>query len=180
MNCVRYPRFILAILLTAQTPYLLRAQQAPVGWHVVYAVDSTGVRTLGDKSTLLAAVRAGQPVRVGWGVTFKLPDSTTSGIEHVADAAFLAIHRGEVFAQISPILGQQPSAKEPVITFRNRNDQLWYALIDTTGRLRGYFTGRLYSTREGADKGPSSEQTLRTATFWYVQGTTHEGPARLY
>ena len=59
MNSGRYASFILAMLLTAQTPRVVRAQQAPVGWHVAYAVDSTGTRTLGDKSALLAAVCRG-------------------------------------------------------------------------------------------------------------------------
>ena len=164
-------RSIPALVLLALAPTSSRAQQqTPVGWHLVYAVDSTGVRTLGDKATLLAAVRSGQPVRVAWALTFKLPDSTTGRIEHFAQATFLTIHKGELFAQIAPIMGQRPSAREPVIAFRNKDDELWYAMLDTTGRLRGYFTGGFMNVPgQGASKSPGNEQTTRTATFWYVQ-----------
>jgi hypothetical protein len=135
----------------------------------VYAADSTGARTAGDKAELLAAVRAGQPVRIGWAVTYKLPDSTMSRIEHVAEATFLTIHKGEVFAQIAPIIGQRPSATEAVIGFRGKNGELWYAMLDTTGRLRGFFAGEYYSSSQGVDKTSSREQVTRTATSWYVQ-----------
>lgn len=146
------------------------AQQQPdsSGWRLVYAVDSLGNRTQGDKPALLAAVRAGLPVRVGFGVAWKLPDGTSGGVEHVADAAFLTIHHGEVFAQVRPILGQTPAAREPDITLRAQGDRLWYALLDTTGRLQGYFTG------------DSTSRTTRVATFWYVPGHGAAGPSRLY
>lgn len=160
--------FTLAALLAVSPPPSPAQQQNPVGWHLVYAADSTGARTFGEKASLLAAVRSGQPVRVGWGVTWKLADGTVGGVEHVGQAVFLTIHQGEVFAQLPPILGQTPNAREPVITLRTDGDHLWYALLDTTGRLRGYFTGG------------SEQQTVRTATYWYVGGTSPAGPARLY
>ena len=165
----RIPLFIPAGLLAASMVHAQVSQQQPVGWHLVYAADSTGARTAGDKAALLAAVRAGQPVRLGWAITYRLPDSTTSTIEHFAEARFLTIHKGEVFAQIAPIIGQRPSAREAVIAFRGKNGELWYAMLDTTGRLRGFFAGEFYSTSQGADKTESHEQTSRTATFWYVQ-----------
>ena len=119
----------------------------------------------------MAAVRSGQPVRVGWGIAWRLPDGTAGGVEHVAEAAFLTIHRGEVFAQMPPMLGQTPNAQEPLIAFRTEGDRLWYALLDTTGQLRGYFTGG------------SEQRTTRTATYWYVPGAgqgTPGTPGRLY
>lgn len=143
-------------------------QPGPSGWRLVYAVDSLGSRTQGDKPALLAAVRAGLPVRVGFGIAWKLRDGTSGGVEHVADAAFLTIHHGEVFAQLRPILGQTPAAREPDITLRTPGDQLWYALLDTTGRLQGYFSG------------DSTSRTTRVATFWYVPGQGAAGPSRLY
>ena len=79
-----------------------------------------------------------------------------------------------------PILGQNPAAREPAITFQTDGDQLWYALLDTTGRLRGYFTGGLFTTGDGVRKDSGEGRTTRTATFWYVAGDGREGPARLY
>jgi hypothetical protein len=147
---------------------LAAQQQAVPAWQLVYAVDSTGTPTFGEKAQLLAAVRAGLPVRIGWGIPYRLPDGTSGGIEHVAEAAFLTIHHGEVFAQIAPILGQAPSAREPVVTFRTEGNRLWYALLDTTGRLHHYFTG-------GAEA-----QTTRTPTHWYVAGSAGTNQRRLY
>jgi hypothetical protein len=145
----------------------LEAQQPQ--WHLIYAVDSLGQRLSGDKNQLLTAVRAGQPVRVGFGVSWRLPDGTPGGVEHVAEASFLTIHHGEVFAQLPPILGQAPNGREPVISFQTDGDRLWYALLDTTGRLLGYFTGE----REKA-------RTTRTATYWFVSGSAGNSPSRLY
>ena len=92
-------------------PPLINCEFRLPGWRLVYAVDSTGARLSGDKAVLLAAVRSGQPIRVGWGVAWKLPDGTAGGVEHVAEAAFLTIHQGEVFAQMPPMLGQTPKAR---------------------------------------------------------------------
>lgn len=161
-------RFPIVLALLGLAPRSLASQQqAAPGWRLVYAVDSMGIRTHGEKSQLIAAVRAGLPVRVGFGVVWKLPDGTVGGVEHVAEAAFLTIHHDEVFAQLSPILGQTPAPRDPVVTLRT-DDRVWYALLDTTGRLHGYFTGSLES------------RTSRTATYWYAPDVASTGPSRLY
>ena len=159
---------LFALLFGAQYQTADAQQGGSSGWRLIYAVDSTGARVSGDKAQVLAAVRGGQPIRVGWGVSWKLPDGTVGGVEHVAEAAFVTIHRGEVFAQMPAILGQTPAAQEASITFRTEGDHLWYALLDTTGRLRGYFTGG------------SAQSTTPTATYWYTQGGASGAPARLY
>lgn len=160
---------LLACLATTALAGPLAAQQTPPpGWQLALAVDTAGSPTFGDKAKLLDAVRAGLPVRVGWGIAWRLPDGTAGGLEHVAEAAFLTIHHGEVFAQIAPILGQAPAAREPVVTFRTEGDRLWYALLDTTGRLHHYFTGG------------TEAQTTRTPTHWYVAGSAGTSPRRLY
>ena len=157
------------VALLAIVPRQSIAQQtSPSTWHLVYAVDSTGQTTYGEKARLLAAVRSGEPVRVGWGVAWKLPDGTVGGVEHVGQAAFVTIHHGEVFAQMPPMLGQTPNAREAIISFRTDGDRVWYALLDTTGRLRGYFTG-------GAE-----QRVTRSATYWYVPGPGDGAPSRLY
>lgn len=159
---------LLAVPLATAVSPALAQQQAPAGWRMVYAVDSAGKPTFGQKQDLLAAVRAGLPIRVGWGITWRLSDGTAGGVEHVAEATFLTIHQDEVFAQIAPILGQAPDARSPAITLGIGGDRLWYALLDTTGRLQGQFTGA------------GEADSFRTGTTWYVQGVPGQGPARLY
>ena len=162
-------RFVAVVVASVSIAQVSRAQQPPpTGWRMVYAVDTTGKATFGQKQELLAAVRAGLPIRVGWGITWRLQDGTAGGVEHVADALFLTIHRDEVFAQIAPILGQAPDARRPAITLGIGGDRQWFALLDTTGRLQGQFTGA------------GEAEDFRAATTWYVQGVGGQGPARLY
>ena len=166
MSLVR--RVIFAVVIGACPARLTAQQPSPAGWQLVYAVDSVGQRSFGEKERLLTAVRSGQPVRVGFGVSWRLADGTPGGVEHVADAAFVSIYRDEVFAQLAPIMGQTPAAREPTISFRTQETGLWYALLDTTGRLQGYFAG-------GA-----KPQITRVATYWYVAGLGADSPKRLY
>ena len=159
---------ILAAAHAIGAPLLAQGEAQPA-WRLVFAVDSTGNPTFGEKTQLIAAVRAGLPVRVGWGIAWRLPDGTVGGLEHVAEATFLTIHQGEVFAQIAPILGQAPSAREPRVTFRiEGGNRLWYALLDTTGRLHHYFTGG------------SEAQTTRAPVSWFTAGPAGASPRRLY
>jgi hypothetical protein len=126
-------------------------------WRLVFATDTAGRPSNGEKADLLRAVRAGQPIRVGWQLPFRLPDGAAGLLEHTASASFLTIHHGEVFAQLAPILGQTPSAREPVVRLRTDPALLWYGLLDTRGWLAGYFMG--------GDTVPP----IRVATFWYAQ-----------
>jgi hypothetical protein len=128
-------------------------------WQLLYATDSAGHPTRGEKAALVGAVRSGQPIRVGWKVPWRLADGTSGMLEHAASASFLTIHHGEVFAQLAPILGQAPVAREPRVTLRTANPQLWYGLVGTTGELRGYFMGG------------DSATTVRVATEWYAPRT---------
>ncbi|MEP6763570.1 MAG: hypothetical protein ABJB66_04620 [Gemmatimonadaceae bacterium] len=166
-------RFHLLPLITAVlcvvAPHRLLAQQASPGWHLVYATDSTGARVSGDKATLLAAVRAGQPVRVGWSTVIKLGGDTTEMVESVAQAALLTIYRNEVFAQMPPIMDQKISDREAVVTLSGQGSEgpAWRnLLLDTTGHFRE-------SRAIGRDHNRS------TAVYWYVQGTAEQGPDRL-
>ena len=146
-----------SLLLSASVPGLAAQTSGVPEWRLVFAVDSAGRPIGGAKDTLLAAVRTGQPVRVGWSIAWRASNGTTGHLEHAAEAAFLTIHHGELFAQLRPILGQTPSSQGPLIALRPEVGRLWYALLDTTGRLAGYFTG------------DSTTTTTRVGTHWYVQ-----------
>ncbi len=136
---VRWPVGVSALVLALATSGGgVQAQDAAGShWRLVFAVDSTGAATHGDKEALLESVRAGLPVRVGWRVTWRLQDGRTGGVEHVADAGFLTIYQGEVFAQLAPIVRQRPSLDAPDITLIP--SETWVGVLDSTGRLRGTF-----------------------------------------
>ncbi|MBI3792033.1 MAG: hypothetical protein HY275_14305 [Gemmatimonadetes bacterium] len=138
------------------------------GWRLVYATDSAGRVSAGDKAALLRAVRAGLPVRVGFAISWRAKDGSQDGVEHVADARFLTIHRDEVSAQLAPILGQAPAEGAPDVALMTTGDRLWYALVDSRGRLQGYFTGG------------GAVTSLTVATHWFVAGTPASPAGTLY
>lgn len=138
-----------------QTPVVM--QETP--WKLVYAHNAQGKTTLGNKKHLVHAVRNGFPVRVGWGVVFR---SKTSGIEHVTDAKFLSIYKGEVFGQVEPIIRQRPFRDQAGIKLDSVQLRTWRAIFGTTGEMR---------TAGKGSKGGYS----RRAMYWYVKAT----PAQL-
>jgi hypothetical protein len=161
--------FVTAAIATLGAPSGGSAQTAAAppdsgaSWHLVYATDQLGAPTFGTKDALLRAVRAGQPIRVGWQVAWRQGDGRSGVLEHVAGASFLTIHEGEVFAQLAPILGQVPSSREPVVELMVTPAREWYGLLDTRGWLRGHFVG------------VDSATSHRVPMQWYAMGAV--GPA---
>ncbi|HAS44088.1 MAG TPA: hypothetical protein DCS93_26660 [Microscillaceae bacterium] len=138
-----------------------QAHQTPIvvedtPWRLVYAHDAQGKATRGNKTHLINAVRNGFPVRVGWGVNFR---SGSGGIEHVTDAKFLSIHRGEVFGQVEPIIRQRPFPDKPGIRLDAEKLRTWRAIFGTTGETRT------------AGKGSSKEGYSRRPMYWYVKAS---------
>ncbi|MEO1037349.1 MAG: hypothetical protein AAFX44_17465 [Pseudomonadota bacterium] len=122
----------LAIVLVTGCAGISETKNTDSGsWHTVFAHDSNGAATQGSKQALVDAVRAGKPIRVYW---------AGRRVEHVADAFFLTILGGEVFAQIETIQGQAPSDDPPAIEFR---DNQWRTILSTNGdRALTWFTTR--------------------------------------
>ncbi|OEK05094.1 hypothetical protein [Roseivirga misakiensis] len=114
-------------------------------WKLVYKHDAEGNKVTGDKQLLIDAVRAGLPVRVGFGGRSKV-DSTRS-VEHMADAKFLTILDGEeVFAQIDRILGQQPIRSDGEMKLRFRDANQWVKIAGTNGYSTGLMVDYLADT----------------------------------
>jgi hypothetical protein len=110
--------------------------------------------TKGSKSALLQAIRNGQQVRVGFGLDFDgdgKPD-----LEHFADAMFISVYQGEVFAQLAPIQEQRPKAGVPEIRLATPRHP-WTGMLDTTGRLLGWFPEEV----------PSEHRVIG---WWFVSG----------
>ncbi|MEL6371605.1 MAG: hypothetical protein AAFY84_01200 [Pseudomonadota bacterium] len=115
------------------------------GWELVYANDAEGNEVEGNKDDLIRAVRDGQPVRVYFG---------GGRVEHVADAQFLTVFEGEVFAQIEAIDAQRPMTEPARIEFRDPGQE-WRAITGTNGT----WTTRM----DGADP-----RQARAAFRWFV------------
>ena len=142
-------------------------------WELVYRAGKNGEPMAGSKDRLIEAVRLGYPVRIGWGVSWTLPSGAAGGIEHVADAGFLSIYQGHVFAQISPIRVQRPDPAAPAIRFRKEDNGEWRAQFSTTGTLHSYMAPT------------DTLATQQVETYWYVNLPAEKAkgaaaPARLY
>ena len=116
-------------------------------WILVYENDREGNAVQGSKEDLIQYVYDGKPVRVV---------AIGRRIAHSADAQFLSVFEGEVFAQITPINSQRPDVDPPRIFFREPG-QKWRAIFGTNGFFTAYMDG-------------SEEPNVRTSPAkWYVQ-----------
>jgi len=116
------------------------ANQVNPNWRLVYAHDAAGKTLEGSKADLIDAVQTGKPIRV-----------YTAGrtVQHSADALFLTIFEGEVFAQIHPIESQQPISNPPRMLFRQAG-QKWRMIIGTNGSVSALMDGNEPNQRTGS------------------------------
>mgnify|MGYP001796492818 CR=1 FL=1 len=122
-------------------------------WEIAYRNDGDGATLDGSKTELINAVRKGYPIRIGWG---------GSRVEHFADASFLTIFEGEVFAQIHTIVGQQPLISGDSVKIRFRMQNHWTKLAGTNGYSTGFMTDYFKDSLTGG--GVDRYNT----TTWYV------------
>lgn len=94
-------------------------------------VNVDGVVEAGSKIALQQAVMQGHSLRVGW----RLDDQQGDPVMiHWADAGFLSLFEGEVFAQMQPIHRQVPQRGHARINLSSEL-QHWTGLIGTNGLL---------------------------------------------
>jgi len=133
------------------------------GWQKVLVNDANGEVIFGDKQKLVDAVRLGYSVRIGFG---------GKPIEHFADAKFLTvvdgnIIKGEVFAQISTIVGQMPTMEQDSFKMRFRTWNHWTKMAGTNGYATAFMTDYQQDTLVGG-----GNDRYRT-TAWYVNYPCH-------
>ncbi len=127
------------VLLNACVTTVGGEQPGDSSWRVVYANDANGEPVSGSKAALIDAVRAGKPIRV-----------YTAGrrIEHAADAQFLSIFEGEVFAQLTPIESQRPQLEPLGMLFREPGVK-WRSIVGSNGFVTAYMDGNEPNVRTG-------------------------------
>lgn len=126
---------LVALLITLPATPLL-AQEPATCSQVLYETgfDKRAVR--GTKQALIAAVERGDPIRIGW--FLDVNNDGTGDVSHWADAQFLSVFEGEVFAQLSAIMEQTPvrgRAKMRLGIFARD----WRGLFGSDGSLQGRF-----------------------------------------
>jgi hypothetical protein len=129
---------------------LLFSSSISAQWELVYENDAAGQRLAGSKANLIAAVRSGKEIRVGWVLQRK--DNRLRKVEHVAAAKFLTVMSDKhVFAQIDPIVGQTPIYADSIIRLKENLE--WSFIASTTGEqesmMRQVVTGEIVGHRIG-------------------------------
>lgn len=127
-------------------------------WRLLFANGPDGERLEGERSDLVAAIRRGSPVRVGWG---EGAEGGSWSVEEYANATFVNVMGGEqVVAQIEPAMLQthytdaaKARLRTPILD--------WQAIIATDGRFDAVVT-----EREGGAVVRELDQ--RYAAFWYA------------
>lgn len=107
-------------------------------WTLVYKHDKQGEVISGDKQQLIAAIRSGASIRIGWGRA--APDGRS--VEHTAIPEFLTItDESEVFLQIPEHIAQTSYWNNDLQDF-NSPQEVWKGLFSTTGRFMAVWYNR--------------------------------------
>ncbi len=148
------------LLLVILSLAACQTHKSKSGWQKVYKNDKNGQAVFGDKSKLFEAVRLGYPIRIGWG---------GNRVEHTADAQFMTILDGkEVFAQITPIVGQAPTLRGDSLRIRFRINNHWTKIAGTNGYSTALMTDYLNDSIVGGG------DDRYAATTWYVLYPEHD------
>ena len=127
-------RFALAAALTAcalPATALAAQPEACPGRHLA-TIEADGGVSSGTREAVVAAARAGLPLRVGW----QIGPADKPDLEHWQDARFITIFEGQVFAQIGDIhhqFGKRGKAQVDI----GKAYSIWNASIGTDGRMMG-------------------------------------------
>lgn len=140
-------------------------------YTVVYQADRNGDTQSGDLSDLLAYVQQGNPIRIGYELVASFQDSTWV-ITHWADAGFITILGGHVFAQISGINSQGTSfdKSQPGVFLTNDGPNSWVAIIGTEGTLRSKFPIAEWMKGIPEEEIKAMEK-MKVKTYWAVMKT---------
>ncbi|MEL6923761.1 MAG: hypothetical protein AAFO94_06905 [Bacteroidota bacterium] len=152
---------LLTLVLVISILAACQPSPSPAGWQLVFRNDENGKVRYGDKSKLVDAVRRGYSIRVGWGG--HRPGEPGISVEHVADAQFLTITNAkEVFAQITPIIGQRPDLTIDTTSITFRQNIHWTIMMGTNGFSDRLNVDYLADTIAGHRSRPLE-------TSWYVE-----------
>lgn len=161
-------KFINLIVLLACTIIIMscihstesRYQPIPK-WTLIYKNSFDGESLYGSKKELIYSLRAGSPLRVGFG-GHRLGDTLRS-IEHLADAQFISIaNSNEVFAQIKTMIGQRPSLDEEPLSMEFHENRKFSMIASTNGSVSSLSIDFLIDSLK-------TTQTGHRGFSWYVQ-----------
>lgn len=133
-------------------------EPCPSDWRFLFANGPQGEDVAGNRDALIAAVRRGSPLRVGWGEA--AADGSWS-VEEFSNVGFTNIMRGrDLVVQLEPALIQNDYLDAKKATLRAEPLE-WRAIMSTDGRFDAQMTepttGKLFRTLR-----------QRTRIHWYA------------
>ena len=130
-------------------------------WTLVYKNSHDGEALYGSKEELIYALRAGSPLRIGYGGHRQ--GDTTRSIEHIVDAQFISIANSEeVFAQIPTMIGQDPDLNKKPLTMAFHEDRKFSMIACTNGTTRSLSIDFKIDSLK-------TTNTSQRGFYWYVQ-----------
>ena len=135
---------------------------APRGgdWTPLYRNGTSGETLAGSKDALFAAIRAGLPIRIGWGFSAERNGETLS-VEHAISPVFISIVNGnDVAAQLPEHIAQRGYIDVDVALFDDPA-VMWRGLMTTKGVFDAVWVNR--ATGEEVRRYPQ-----RAALTWYA------------
>lgn len=106
---------------------------------LLFASGFDGAPTHGTKDALVHAVNNGERIRVGWELDFDRDGE--ADLSHWADAVFLSVRAGEVFAQVDAVHSQTPKRGSREMRLREPYTE-WRGLLGTNGKLEGRYSNK--------------------------------------
>ncbi|MFJ5932019.1 hypothetical protein ACQKOH_13450 [Sphingomonas sp. NPDC092331] len=151
---IAYPGAMLAAALLS----LAAPDACPSDWRLLFANGPQGEDVAGSRAALIAAVRRGSPLRVGWGEAAR--DGSWS-VEEFSNVGFTNIMGGsDLVVQLEPAMIQNDYLDAKKATLRAEPLE-WRAIMSTDGRFDAQMTvpatGKLFRTLR-----------QRTRIHWYA------------
>ena len=144
MRIVKF--FLIIVLLSAcESDGKIGVSSGGAIWKAVYKNDRNGKRISGSIDTLIAGIRAGYSVKVGWGWKKELGDSTLI-LEHVATPLYISIIQQK---HISAIIDAHPLLESYFKIDAQKfaeGGHIWQCVMTT----QGTFHAQVYDRATGA------------------------------
>lgn len=137
-----------------------------LSWRRVYRHDVSGTALEGSLSDLRDAVRAGQAIQIGWGLS-RTVEGKPRAIEHRVSPVFLTINdEAHIVAQMPEHIAQSSYWDIDRARFDD-GAVLWRGLATTQGRFDAIWVDR--ATGKVVRRSPQ-----RAAFTWFAQGPAHQ------
>lgn len=124
----KLPILLIFLFLTI----FLQAQDS----NILVMTNPKGEVTRGAVDNLIAAIKQGGKIRVGWNIDFN--EDGKADVTHWIDANFLTILNGHVFTQIDPIYKQVTKAQIPQVNIIE-STMMWTGVIGTNSVLQSRY-----------------------------------------